>query len=191
MISAVDVYHVVSATVPLYVAMTLAYISVKWLKMFTPDQCAGINKFVAKFSIPLLSFKVVSDNNIYKMNPKLILADFLHKLLAFLILLAFTKFTSWGGLKSIITGLSISTLPNTLVLGIPMLQAMYGDVSSTLLAQIVFLQSVVWYNLLLLLFELNATKEATHSHRTAPIQNIGKHEFSLIKLCYYTVDCVT
>ncbi|GMJ09322.1 PIN-FORMED 8 [Hibiscus trionum] len=160
MISLADVYHVVAATVPLYFAMILAYVSVKWMKLFTPEQCAGINKFVAKFSIPLLSFQVISENNPYKMNLKLILADFLQKLLAFLVLFAVTKLTSRGGLPTIITGLSLSTMPNTLILGIPLLRAMYGDKSATLLAQIVVLQSLIWYNLLLLLFELNATKTA-------------------------------
>ncbi|KHG05247.1 Putative auxin efflux carrier component 5 [Gossypium arboreum] len=141
--------------------MILAYVSVKWWKLFTPEQCAGINKFVAKFSIPLLSFQVISENNPYKMNLKLILADFLQKLLAFLVLFALTKLSSRGGLSSIITGLSLSTMPNTLILGIPLLRAMYGDKSATLLAQIVVLQSLIWYNLLLFLFELNATKAAS------------------------------
>ncbi|XP_039009836.1 auxin efflux carrier component 8-like [Hibiscus syriacus] len=163
MISLADVYHVVAATVPLYFAMILAYVSVKWMKLFTPEQCAGINKFVAKFSIPLLSFQVISENNPYKMNLKLILADFLQKLLAFLVLFAVTKLTSRGGLPSIITGLSLSTMPNTLILGIPLLRAMYGDMSATLLAQIVVLQSLIWYNLLLLLFELNATKASSET----------------------------
>ncbi|PPS19502.1 hypothetical protein GOBAR_AA01097 [Gossypium barbadense] len=103
MISLADVYHVIAATVPLYFAMILAYVSVKWWKLFTPEQCAGINKFVAKFSIPLLSFQVISENNPYKMNLKLILADFLQKLLAFLVLFALTKLSSRGGLSSIIT----------------------------------------------------------------------------------------
>ncbi|XWS40847.1 hypothetical protein CRYUN_Cryun17cG0031200 [Craigia yunnanensis] len=173
MISLAEVYHVVAATVPLYFAMILAYISVKWWKLFTPEQCAGINKFVAKFSIPLLSFQVISENNPYKMNLKLILADFLQKLLAFLVLIAITKFSSWGGLPSIITGLSLSTLPNTLILGIPMLRAMYGDRSATLLAQIVVLQSLIWYNLLLFLYELNTTKVAS---KTLPSQGTGDQE---------------
>ncbi|XVE83837.1 hypothetical protein DITRI_Ditri16bG0119700 [Diplodiscus trichospermus] len=161
MISLADVYHVVAATVPLYFAMILAYISVKRWKLFTPEQCAGINKFVAKFSIPLLSFQVISENNPYQMNLKLILADFLQKLLAFLVLIAIRKFSSRIGLPSIITALSLSTLPNTLILGIPLLRAMYGDKSAALLAQIVVLQSLIWYNLLLFLFELNATKAAS------------------------------
>ncbi|KAJ6926858.1 PIN13 [Populus alba x Populus x berolinensis] len=161
MISAADVYHVVTATVPLYFAMILAYISVKWWKLFTPDQCAGINKFVAKFSIPLLSFQVISGINPYKMNLKLIFADFLQKLLALLVLTALAKISSRGRLNWIITGLSLSTLPNTLILGIPLLRAMYGAEAEPLLSQIVGLQSLIWYNLLLFLFELNATKEAT------------------------------
>ncbi|KAI9153536.1 hypothetical protein LWI28_012791 [Acer negundo] len=161
MISLADVYHVVAATVPLYVAMMLAYFSVKWWKLFTPDQCSGINKFVAKFSIPLLSFQVISNNNPYKMNLKLIYSDFLQKLLAFLVLAAVTRFSSRGGLKWIITGISLSTLPNTLILGIPLLRAMYGDEAGVLIAQIVVLQSLIWYNLLLFLFELSAAKAAS------------------------------
>ena len=172
MISLADVYHVVAATVPLYFAMILAYISVKWWKLFTPEQCAGINKFVAKFSIPLLSFQVISENNPYKMNLKLILADFLQKLLAFIVLIAIRKFSSRGGLPSIITGLSLSTLPNTLILGIPLLRAMYGDKAAALLAQIVVLQSLIWNNLLLFLYELNTIKVAS---KTLPSQDTGRH----------------
>ncbi|KAJ9135184.1 hypothetical protein P3X46_032393 [Hevea brasiliensis] len=160
MISLADVYHVVAATVPLYFAMILAYISMKWWRLFTPDQCAGINKFVAKFSIPLLSFHVISSNNPYKMNLKLIVADFLQKLLALLVLTALTKISSRGRLNWIITGLSLSTLPNTLILGIPLLKAMYGVEAEGLLSQIIVLQSLIWYNLLLFLFELNATYAA-------------------------------
>ncbi|CAK9175386.1 unnamed protein product [Ilex paraguariensis] len=171
MISLKDVYHVMTATIPLYVAMILAYISVKWWKLFTPDQCSGINKFVAKFSVPLLSFQVISTNNPYKMNLNLVFADILQKLLAFLVLAIITKISSRGGLNWVITGLSLSTLPNTLILGIPLLRAMYGDKAAAFVAQIVVLQSLVWYNLLLFQFELSAAKEAyvtlTRSAETA------------------------
>uniref|UniRef100_A0ACD5VU71 Uncharacterized protein n=1 Tax=Avena sativa TaxID=4498 RepID=A0ACD5VU71_AVESA len=84
MISWAAIYHVLEATIPLYVAMILAYLSIKWWKLFTPEQCSGINKFVAKFSIPLLSFQVISTNNPYDMNLKLISADILQKSLALL-----------------------------------------------------------------------------------------------------------
>lgn len=155
MLSSHDVLHVITATIPLYVTMFLAYISVKWWKLFTPDQCSGINKFVAKFSIPLLSFQVVSSYNIYKISLKLILADFLQKFLAILAISAFAKISARGGLRCVITGFSLSTLPNTLVLGIPLLTAMYKDQAS-ILAQMIVLQSVIWYNLLLFLYEFDA-----------------------------------
>ncbi|KAJ9562459.1 hypothetical protein OSB04_007619 [Centaurea solstitialis] len=160
MISLHDAYHVVAAIVPLYVAMILAYISVKWLKLFTPQQCSGINKFVAKFSIPLLSFQVISKSNPYTMNLKLICADFLQKVVALIGLTIITYVRSNVHLNWVITGLSLSTFPNTLILGIPMLKAMYGDEAGALLAQIVVLQSLIWYNLLLFLFELSAAREA-------------------------------
>ncbi|KAK9037387.1 hypothetical protein V6N11_022298 [Hibiscus sabdariffa] len=52
---------------------------------------------------------------------------------------------------------------------------MYGDKSATLLAQIVVLQSLIWYNLLLLLFELNATKAASETV-AAVSQDLGDEE---------------
>ncbi|KAM7506690.1 hypothetical protein LguiA_017143 [Lonicera macranthoides] len=160
MISLTDVYHVMEATVPLYVATILAYVCVKWWNLFTLDQCSAINKFAAKLSIPLLSFQAISKSNPYKMSIKLVFADFLQKLLAIFILAVTTKISSKGSLNWIITGISLSTLPNTLILGIPLLRAIYGNEAATLLAQIVVLQNIVWYNLLLFLFELRAAKEA-------------------------------
>ncbi|KAL2330028.1 hypothetical protein Fmac_017609 [Flemingia macrophylla] len=178
MISLADAYHVVSATVPLYVTMILAYVSVKWWKIFTPDQCLGINKFVAKFSIPLLSFQIISSNNIYKMSLKLVYADFVQKLLAFLVLIAITKISGRGGLKWIITGLSLTTLPNTLILGIPLIKAMYKGEAVVLLAQVIFLQSMIWYNLLLFLYELDAVKTSPPVASAPPSQGSGEAEIA-------------
>jgi auxin efflux carrier family len=156
--------------------MLLAYICVKWWKLFTPDQCVGINKFVANFSVPLLSFQVISSNNIYKMSLKLIYADCVQKLLAFLVLIAIIKISDIrGGLKWIITGLSLSTLPNTLILGIPLMKAMYRDESDFLLPQIIFLQSMIWYNLLLFLHELDAAIPARTMPAAQPSQDTGEN----------------
>ncbi|KAH7845631.1 hypothetical protein Vadar_004196 [Vaccinium darrowii] len=173
MISLADAYHVVAATVPLYVAMILAYISVKWWKMFTPDQCSGINKFVAKFSIPLLTFQVISTNNPYKMNIRLVCADFLQKLFAICVLAVITKIRSRGNLSWIITGLSLLTLPNALIVGIPILRAMFGDEAVLFLTQIVVLQCIIWYNFLLFLFEVNMIKQ---DYLTTPAETTGEME---------------
>jgi auxin efflux carrier family protein len=43
-------------------------------------------------------------------------------------------------------------------MGIPLLRAMYGDFSGNLMVQIVVLQSVIWYTLMLFLFEYRGAK---------------------------------
>ncbi|KAL6522142.1 Auxin efflux carrier component 6 [Orobanche minor] len=154
MISSDEFYNVMCAMVPLYFAMFLAYVSVKWAKIFTPDQCSGINRFVAVFAVPVLSFHFISQNNPYQMDTRFILADTLSK--AFVLMLlsgwcAFRRKLDW-----LITIFSVSTLPNTLVMGIPLLKAMYGDFTQSLMVQLVVLQCIIWYTLLLILFEYRA-----------------------------------
>ncbi|KAJ4806484.1 Auxin efflux carrier component [Rhynchospora pubera] len=161
MISWHDLYTVLAAVVPLYVAMILAYGSVRWWGIFSPDQCSGINRFVAIFAVPLLSFHFISTNDPYAMNLRFVAADTLQKLMV----LAGLSMWSYLAPKRYATSLdwsitmfSLSTLPNTLVMGIPLLIAMYGQYSGALMVQIVVLQCIIWYTLLLFLFEYRAAK---------------------------------
>ncbi|KAL5212714.1 hypothetical protein ABZP36_023561 [Zizania latifolia] len=158
MITAADFYHVMTAMVPLYVAMILAYGSVKWWRIFTPDQCSGINRFVALFAVPLLSFHFISTNNPYKMNLRFIAADTLQKLMVLAMLTAWSHLSRKGSLEWTITLFSLSTLPNTLVMGIPLLKGMYGDFSGSLMVQIVVLQCIIWYTLMLFMFEYRGAR---------------------------------
>ncbi|KAI3454937.1 hypothetical protein Pfo_011600 [Paulownia fortunei] len=158
MITLSDFYHVMTAVVPLYVAMILAYGSVKWWKIFTPDQCSGINRFVALFAVPLLSFHFIASNDPYTMNLRFIAADTLQKLIVLAVLAVWTNFTRRGCLEWTITLFSLSTLPNTLVMGIPLLKGMYGDFSGSLMVQIVVLQCIIWYTLMLFLFEYRGAR---------------------------------
>ncbi|XP_074573952.1 putative auxin efflux carrier component 1b [Curcuma longa] len=160
MISLGDLYNVLSAVVPLYVAMFLAFASVRWRKVFTPEQCAGINRFVAIFAVPLLSFEFISRINPFKMNGRFVAADVVSKALVSLLLLAWAKFSRRGSLDWSITLFSLSTLPNTLVMGIPLLKSMYGDEQEGLMIQVVVLQSIIWYTILLVLFEYRAARSA-------------------------------
>jgi len=158
MIKLLDLYHVLTAVVPLYVAMILAYGSVKWWKIFTPDQCSGINRFVALFAVPLLSFHFISTNDPYSMNLRFIAADSLQKIIVLVVLAIWSRFSSRGSLEWSITLFSLSTLPNTLVMGIPLLKGMYGDFSGSLMVQIVVLQCIIWYTLMLFLFEYRGAR---------------------------------
>ncbi|PKA62634.1 Auxin efflux carrier component 1 [Apostasia shenzhenica] len=158
MITAADLYHVLTAVVPLYVAMILAYGSVKWWKIFSPDQCSGINRFVALFAVPLLSFHFISSNNPYAMNFRFIVADSIQKIIVLVSLAVWANLSRRGCLEWAITLFSISTLPNTLVMGIPLLKGMYGPDSGSLMVQIVVLQCIIWYTLMLFLFEYRGAR---------------------------------
>ena len=158
MITGRDIYDVLAAIVPLYVAMFLAYGSVRWWGIFTPDQCSGINRFVAVFAVPLLSFHFISTNNPYTMNLRFIAADTLQKLMVLAMLTAWSHLSRRGSLEWTITLFSLSTLPNTLVMGIPLLKGMYGDFSGSLMVQIVVLQCIIWYTLMLFMFEYRGAR---------------------------------
>ncbi|KAF0890227.1 hypothetical protein E2562_039500 [Oryza meyeriana var. granulata] len=158
MITVLDLYHVLTAVVPLYVAMTLAYASVRWWRIFSPDQCSGINRFVALFAVPLLSFHFISTNNPFAMNLRFLVADSLQKLIVLALLALWCRLSRRGSLDWLITLFSLSTLPNTLVMGIPLLKGMYGADSGSLMVQIVVLQCIIWYTLMLFLFEYRGAR---------------------------------
>ena len=148
MITGGDFYKVMCAMVPLYFAMLIAYGSVKWWRIFSPEQCSGINRFVAVFAVPVLSFHFIAQNNPYQMDTKFILADTLSKVLVLVFLSVWAIFFPGGSLDWLITLFSVATLPNTLVMGIPLLNAMYGDFTQSLMVQLVVLQCIIWYNII-------------------------------------------
>ncbi|OEL18335.1 putative auxin efflux carrier component 3b [Dichanthelium oligosanthes] len=165
MISWHDLYTVLCAVVPLYVAMILAYGSVRWWGVLTPDQCSGINRFVAVFAVPLLSFHCIATSDPYVMNLRFVAADTLQKVVVLAALAAWSYLPARGGGRAraapidwSITLFSLSTLPNTLIMGLPLLVAMYGRYSGDFLVQIVVLQCIMWYTLLLVLFEFRAAR---------------------------------
>jgi auxin efflux carrier family len=79
------------------------------------------------------------------MDIKFILADTISKLIVLFFLSIWAIFFTKGSLDWLITLFSVATLPNTLVMGIPLLQAMYGDFTQTLMVQLVVLQCIIWY----------------------------------------------
>lgn len=144
--------------VPLYVAMMLAYGSVKWWGILTPMQCGGINRFVSIFAVPLLSFQFISGNNPYQMNFRFIAADAVSKVFVLLCLGLWVRYSKRGSLEWMITLFVLITIPNTLVMGTPLLAAMYGAGPGALTIQAVVLQCIIWYTLLLIMYEYRAAK---------------------------------
>ncbi|OEL32381.1 putative auxin efflux carrier component 5 [Dichanthelium oligosanthes] len=182
MIPGSAVYHVVEAMAPLYTAAVLGYASVRWLKAFSDEQCAGINHFVALYAVPVLIFHMVSTNDPYHMNERLIAADTLQKAV---MLLALTAWAFWAHfrrrrtdgkesadaaspLKWVVTNFSVASLPNTIIMGVPLLDGMYGSVSGGLMKQIVVMQFCIWYNVVIFLYEFMAARDSS-SAKISPV----------------------
>lgn len=158
MISWEDVYKVIEAMVPLYFALILGYGSVKWWRIFTPEQCDAINRLVAYFTFPLFTFEFAAHIDPFQMNYRLIGADAISKVIIVVVLAFWAKFSSkeesycWS-----ITSFSLATLTNSLVVGVPLAKAMYGPNAVDLVVQLSVVQAIIWLTFLLFVLELRRT----------------------------------
>ncbi|CAD6264817.1 unnamed protein product [Miscanthus lutarioriparius] len=151
-----DIYKVVAAMSPLYFALGLGYGSVRWWRFFTAEQCGAINTLVVNFSMPFFTFDFLARANPYTMNYRVLAADAVSKALAIAAVSAWAGCcrAKAGAQSWAITGFSLAGFNNTLVVGVPLLYAMYGKWAQDLIVQIAVVQSLVWFPLLLLGFEL-------------------------------------
>ncbi|XP_019152658.1 PREDICTED: auxin efflux carrier component 5-like [Ipomoea nil] len=171
-----DVYNVVVAVVPLYVALLLGYASVKWWRIFrTAEQCDAVTRFVSYFTLPLFTFEFTVHVDPYEMNYKFAAADAISKAIIVAVLAVWARFCTKGSFCWSITGFSLSTLTNGLVVGVPLIKAMYGPRAVDLVVQSSVIQAVVWLTLLLFVLELRQTKNNFNSAgEAAAVQNGGE-----------------
>ncbi|CAN6340112.1 unnamed protein product [Urochloa humidicola] len=159
MISWGDVYKVSAALVPLYVPLLLGFYSVRRWKIFTPEQCESINSLVALFAIPFFTFGFTVHTDPFHANYRAIAADVVSKaviaaaIAAWWLLYARGRRDA-GAVNWSITGFSLSTLTSSLVVGVPMARAMYGEWAQQLVVQLSVFQAIVWITLLLLALEV-------------------------------------
>ncbi|KAL5567000.1 hypothetical protein UlMin_030164 [Ulmus minor] len=152
-----DVYKVVEAMVPLYVALVLGYGSVRWWKIFTPEQCGAINRFVCFFTLPLFTFEFTAHVDPFKWNYLFIAADAISKVIIVVVLAFWAKCSSKGCYAWSITSFSLCTLTNSLVVGVPLMKAMYGQMAVDLVVQSSVVQAIIWLTTLLLVLEFRRT----------------------------------
>lgn len=156
-----DIYKVVVAMVPLYVALGLGYGSVRWWRIFTPEQCDAINRLVSFFALPFFTLQFTLSIDPFAMNYRFIAADAVSKLIIVLALALWAKCSSKGSYCWTITSFSLSTLTNSLVVGVPLLNAMYGRWSQDVVVQMSVVQAIVWLTLLLFLMEVRNVNSGT------------------------------
>ncbi|KAF5791098.1 putative membrane transport protein [Helianthus annuus] len=154
-----DIYDVISAMFPLYVALVLGYGSVKWWHVFKPDHCDAINKLNCYFIMPLFTFDFTSRINPYKMNHRFIAADAISKVIILVTISLWANCSSKGSYQWSVTSFSLSSLNNTLVVGVPLMRAMYGSFGENLVIQSSILQSLLWNMFLLFMLEFEHTKQ--------------------------------
>ncbi|CAI9772939.1 unnamed protein product [Fraxinus pennsylvanica] len=159
-----DVYKVVVAMAPLYVALMLGYGSMKWWRIFTPEQGEAVNRLVCYFTLPLFTLEFTAQIDPFKMNYLFIGADAISKVIIVTVLALWAKFSSKGSYCWSITSFSLSTLTNSLVVGVPLLKAMYGPMAVDLVVQSSVIQAIVWLTSLLFVLEIRRTGNDFHSN---------------------------
>ncbi|CAF2344976.1 auxin efflux carrier component 5 [Brassica rapa] len=163
MITGEDVYKVIEAMVPLYVALILGYGSVKWWHIFTRDQCDAINRLVCYFTLPLFTIEFTAHVDPFNMNYRFIAADIISKVIIVAVLAFWAKYSNNGSYCWSITSFSLCTLTNSLVVGVPLAKAMYGQAAVDLVVQSSVFQAIVWLTLLLFVLELRRAGFSTNS----------------------------
>nr|CAD1839080.1 unnamed protein product [Ananas comosus var. bracteatus] len=180
-----DVYKVAAAMAPLYVALVLGYGSVRWWKVFTPEQCGAVNRLVTLFILPFFGFDFTVHTNTLAMNYRVLAADAIAKTLAVVALACAWAAAAWVGRTArekkeggsgggwAVTGFALAALNNTLVVGVPLVRAMYGKWAQDLVVQLSVLQAAVWLPMLLFALELRKTRIG-FSSSTAPVPPVIK-----------------
>ncbi|XP_037431220.1 probable auxin efflux carrier component 5b [Triticum dicoccoides] len=160
-----DVYRVAAAMAPLYFALGLGYGSVRWWKLFTPDHCDAVNRLVVYFAFPLFGFDFTARAGSFAAGYRVLAANAVAKLIVVLALAGCAAArrakaaTRRGGGSApssyswCITGFSLAALNNGLLVGVPLLDAMYGKWARDVIVQLSVLQAVVWLPLMLVVFE--------------------------------------
>ncbi|PRQ41552.1 putative membrane transport protein [Rosa chinensis] len=190
-----DVYKVVVAMAPLYFALILGFGSVRWWHIFTPEQCGAINRFVCFFTLPLFTFEFTAHVDPFEWNYRFIAADAISKLIIVVVLAFWAKCSSKGSYSWSITSFSLCTLTNSLVVGVPLMKAMYGPMAVDLVVQSSVVQAIVWLTVLLFVLEfrrtgLDISSGSSNDTRVQSVEQGGKdldgtNESTLASPSYY------
>ncbi|CAK9255448.1 unnamed protein product [Sphagnum jensenii] len=166
-------YSVMVGVVPLYVAILLGYGSLRWWKLVQePQQCVGIAQLNTYFLIPVYVFHVLAFNDPYTLSLRILAADFLSKAvpLCMLCVWAVVPSSLYSSTKQeevaarrrkfdwAISFFMLATLPNTVIVEIPLLQPMYGKIAIQGSICIISAQCLFWYNVCIVLFEVRAAQ---------------------------------
>ncbi|XP_074570610.1 auxin efflux carrier component 5-like [Curcuma longa] len=162
MISMGNLIKVAEAMLPLYMALGLGYVSLRWWRLILPEQCKAIDRLVYSITLPLFTLQFTMHMDPFAMNYRMIAADAISKVLVAALLVAWASCRWWLGHRDqerpsycwAITSFSLTQLTNSLVVGVPLVTAMYGQWAQKVVVQLSVVQAVVWLTLLQFVFEI-------------------------------------
>ncbi|CAA0829282.1 Putative auxin efflux carrier component 8 [Striga hermonthica] len=170
-----DIYKVVGSMVPLYVPLGLGYASVRWWRMFKPKHCDVINRLNCYFVLPFFTFHFSSGIDPYRLNYRFLAGDVVAKAIAGAILALWATIWRSNNFPWVITSFSLSSLNNPLVVGVPVLRAMYGSVGEDLAVQSSIMQSFLWFPTLLFMLQINHEQQRQNSDHENQIGDSDKN----------------
>ncbi|RZS09017.1 hypothetical protein BHM03_00040057, partial [Ensete ventricosum] len=130
--------------------------------------CEAINRLVSCITLPLFTFQFMLHTNPFAINYRFVAADATSKVTIALLLAAWPKCSSKGSYCWSVTSFSLATLTNSLVVGVPLVGAMYGLWAQDLVVQLSVVQAIMWLMLLMFVFELRKAGCGLFSVATAP-----------------------
>ncbi|KAL3694772.1 hypothetical protein R1sor_008423 [Riccia sorocarpa] len=152
MLSAVDFWHLVEHIIPVYAIVILAYALTK-LNLIESEHVSGISRWVSFLGVPSYVFHLLAFNDPYQMSLRLVGADLISKSLALFCVCVWWRFSKSGSIEGVIGFFMLATLPNTVLVGDALLQPLYGEEVHTQVVTIIFMQSFLWYNICICLYE--------------------------------------
>ncbi|KAL3680671.1 hypothetical protein R1sor_023627 [Riccia sorocarpa] len=148
------VVNLVNAIVPLYITIALGYVLSKFKVVAYDKHYAGIVTFCFKLTIPALVFQLVATNDPYTLNLRLVGADTLSKVVVLLVLsLGYYRWPTAEGVAWVYAYFSLATMSNTVLVGIPLVTALYPGTEKDLTA-LIFMQSLLWFCVCIFVLEL-------------------------------------
>ncbi|CAM6089066.1 unnamed protein product [Calypogeia fissa] len=148
------VVDLVNAIVPLYLCIALGYGSSR-LRILPHEQTyAGISGFNSYFALPFLVFRMISTNDPYHMNLKLIVADTVYKVAVLLVLSLICFYRPTHQSVAWVSSLfNLATMSNSVLIGPPLLTSLYQGTAKDI-TTLVFMQFSLWISVCILLLEI-------------------------------------
>ncbi|KAG6557666.1 hypothetical protein Mapa_000947 [Marchantia paleacea] len=159
---------------PVYAILLGSYVLNKW-DIILPEHEPGLGRWVSTLGVPLYTFHLLAFNDPYQMSFQIIGADVVQKVLALLLSCLWWKFSKSVNIDGVIAFFMLATLPNTVLIGEAFLKPLYGDGVQVPLVTVIFLQSLIWYNTCIFLYELRIVLQEVKED-SGSIQEVPKSE---------------